>query len=558
MSVQTKLGIDVGSNSIGSALLQDGGKGLIAAGVRVFPEGVGRDQQGGEIPKNEQRRMARAMRRQIARRSRRKRKLRELLEAAGLLPSDPEQRAQIFATNPYILRRRALGEALTPFEFGRVLVHLNQRRGFLSNRKTDRARKQEDSETLAEISALAAEIESAGHRTLGEHLAALRAVEPLVRIRGKHTRRDMFKTEFNELWESQRRHCPKVMTDSLREELEKLVFFQRKMYWPKSTVGKCSLEPKERRCPRADRVAQRFRLLQEINNLRIIPPSEEPRVLTGDERAKLLDFLSRSKERTFNELRDHLGLLESYGFNLEGGERRKLLGMPTDAILAGPKLFGKKWHARPEEEKNAIVRALFDATDDAAIRHLATEEWSLPKEAAERLADVHLPDGYANFSRKAVEKLLPHLERGLPLMKNLDGEKCALEAAGYLRPDQRTVGQHEALPHPPEITNPIVRQALHEVRKVVNAIIRDHGKPDAIHIELARDVRGNEESRRRMAWEKREREARRETAAAHIDELGHKPTRRAVERYLLWEEQGGVCIYSDPPRSHHTPATIQR
>ena len=219
------------------------------------------------------------------------------------------------------------------------------------------AQKQEDSETLAEISALAAEIESAGHRTLGEHLAALRAVEPLVRIRGKHTRRDMFKTEFNELWESQRRHCPKVMTDSLREELEKLVFFQRKMYWPKSTVGKCSLEPKERRCPRADRVAQRFRLLQEINNLRIIPPSEEPRVLTGDERAKLLDFLSRSKERTFNELRDHLGLLESYGFNLEGGERRKLLGMPTDAILAGPKLFGKKWHARPEEEKNAIVRA---------------------------------------------------------------------------------------------------------------------------------------------------------------------------------------------------------
>ena len=133
-------------------------------------------------------------------------------------------------------------------------------------------------------------------------------------------------------------------------------------------------------------------------------------------------------------------------------------------------------------------------------------------------------------------------------MKNLDGEKCALEAAGYLRPDQRTVGQHEALPHPPEITNPIVRQALHEVRKVVNAIIRDHGKPDAIHIELARDVRGNEESRRRMAWEKREREARRETAAARIDELGHKPTRRAVERYLLWEEQGGVCIYSDPPR----------
>ena len=77
MNAPFTLGLDLGPTSVGWALVDEDNPRLVAAGVRVFPEGVDRDQQGGEQSKNEQRRVARGMRRQITRRSRRKERLRK-------------------------------------------------------------------------------------------------------------------------------------------------------------------------------------------------------------------------------------------------------------------------------------------------------------------------------------------------------------------------------------------------------------------------------------------------------------------------------------------------
>src|SRR5438132_2761240 len=143
------LGLDLGSQSIGWALVDDERSRILGVGVRVFPEGVDRDTSGAELSKNESRRIARGMRRQIARRARRKRRLREELARGGLLPElallprgderrDAWESEQFEKEDPYSLRRRALNEILEPYEIGRVLLHLNQRRGFQSNRKADR------------------------------------------------------------------------------------------------------------------------------------------------------------------------------------------------------------------------------------------------------------------------------------------------------------------------------------------------------------------------------------------------------------------------------------
>src|SRR5262245_10016486 len=51
------LGLDLGPNSIGWSLVDEQSQRIVAAGVRVFPEGVDRDQQGGEHSKSEQRRI---------------------------------------------------------------------------------------------------------------------------------------------------------------------------------------------------------------------------------------------------------------------------------------------------------------------------------------------------------------------------------------------------------------------------------------------------------------------------------------------------------------------
>lgn len=574
------LGLDLGPASLGWAVVDEDGKQILASGVRVFPEGVDRNQQGGEISKKEQRRLARGMRRQTLRRARRRRLLRHALIQAGLLPEvarlisdDPLritwEQVQFREEDPYSLRHRALSERLEPYEIGRVLMHLNKRRGFLSNRRTDRAKKEEKSALLTEISTLEAQL---GGRTLGQYLAELQAGDPQTRLRGRHTRRDMYEREFEAIWAAQQKHHPMLLTEQLkygsagkqtypcepghpksggfleRYGLHGIIFFQRPMYWPKSVVGQCELEPKLRRCPRADRLAQRCRLVQEVNNLRLLDTgSAEERPLKPEERALLLRFLERAKEKTFEDIRKEfcrkLSLPETIRFNLERGERKKMQGMPTDALLARRDLFGKGWYDRPEEEKDRIVAALIDEENEAPLLKQATGAWGLDQAAAEALLRVDLPSGYANFSRVALEKLRPHLEEGLLLMTR-DGTPSALAKAGYLRPDQRVVNQRDFLPPPPSITNPLVRQALYEVRRLINALIREYGWPARIHIELAREVKGTAADRERRSKEMREREKQRDEAADKIRELGVKVTRDAIDRYLLWQEQRRECIYS--------------
>ncbi|MBP88994.1 MAG: hypothetical protein CMJ64_20155 [Planctomycetaceae bacterium] len=87
----TVLGLDLGPNSIGWALIEedsadsDGGR-LVDIGVRIFPEGVDAFDTSKEVSRNEDRRIARGMRRQIQRRMRRRKRLREGLIEAGLRP----------------------------------------------------------------------------------------------------------------------------------------------------------------------------------------------------------------------------------------------------------------------------------------------------------------------------------------------------------------------------------------------------------------------------------------------------------------------------------------
>lgn len=556
------LGLDVGANSIGWALIDEAGARLVAAGVRVFPEGVDNYDTGKEAPKMRERRNKRAMRRQIMRRSARRRALRRLLAKAGFCKADDPQ---LCADDPYDLRLRGLHEPLTPGQFARVLIHLNQRRGFKSNRKTDRARKADDKGVLAEINWVQQQIASSGSQTLGEMLAKVRASqwtppdgEKLTRrVRCIHTRREMLLEEFNLLWERQKSFnspLSGLLTDDLKLRLNNpepdkkwmhqgILFGQRKLYWPRKIVGFCELEPRQRRCPRADRLFQRFRLLQEVNNLRYYDPgTREERGLTDEQRTLLLDKLSRAAKMDFDAIRKALGFIDSIRFNLERGERKSLKGLPVDAALGRKELFGQRWHQFPEQQKDQIVRALIEQSDDE-LRRTAVEHWGLPPEAAERLLAIDLPDGYASLSRAALEKLLPHMERGL-LYMTADGTPCALAEAGYLRRDQQQRKVLAFLPPPPDVSNPVVRQGLHEVRKLVNAIIREYGKPARIHVELAREAALSAEQRRKASKRRQENEHQRDRAGDTIRQAGGTVSRDAIERVLLWEEQGRICIYS--------------
>lgn len=237
------LGLDLGTNSIGWAVVDKEARKILDVGVRIFPEGVEPKTIGQgdkEQSKNSTRRDKRQMRRQFYRKRLRKIKLLQVLIEHGMCPlttgelskwknwdrtqkaegrkfPDSEEFIDWIKLNPYELREKALEEELTLQELGRVFYHLIQRRGFLSNRKG-----KEDSTIFTKgkpdenILPINETKEKIADKSLGSYLntIAYKDGEPYrtiidengkeIRVRGRYTLRDMYIDEFEKIWSVQK------------------------------------------------------------------------------------------------------------------------------------------------------------------------------------------------------------------------------------------------------------------------------------------------------------------------------------------------------------------
>ena len=536
------LGLDIGSNSIGWALLQDGKKqSIVDIGVRVFPEGVERDTKGLEKSKNATRREARGARRTRYRSNLRRDQLVKTLRSAGLLPKDKIALREILKRDPYKLRARGLDEKLELHEFGRALFHINQRRGFKSNRNTGKAK--EDGTVAKAAGELQEKIDKADCRTLGEYFYKIDPEE--YRIREQYTFRSMYEKEFDLLWSKQVKFYLEVLTEDLRKKIrDEIIFFQRPLKSTDELIGNCELEPGEKRCPRSNWYARRFRLLQDVNNLKVCNPDGSVRSLGEDERRILLDELRLKKEVKFSTVRKKLGLLETQVFNSEyevnekGKKNEKLSGDGFNSAMRSTKIFGPKvWDAMCEAEKIKLNDWLVELEDDELAEKLACE-YGLYEDQIENVRKMSLPQRYMSFSRKAIKKLLPLMEEGKRTDESLDS----------VYPDRNKeidIAEVDKLPLPEDLRNPIVNRALFEVRKVVNATVREYGKPEKIKIEMARDVRGNARERRELHFKMLENEKRNKEVRERLIEMSFlKPKRDDVIKYKLWEECGHICPYT--------------
>ena len=524
------LGLDIGSKSIGWALLDTGEKPpIVDIGVRVFPEGVDRDTQGLEKSKNATRREARGARRTHQRRNLRKQQLLSVLQSKGLLPNDDSQLMSLFHTNPYELRKKGLDEKLEPYEFGRVLYHLSQRRGFKSNRKSGKAK--EDGVVIKGANALQTEMDAKGCRTMGEYFAGRNPEEQ--RIRGKYTFRSMYEKEFDLLWEKQKGFYPNVLTDELCKKIrDEIIFFQRPLKPTDELIGECELEPGEKRCPRGDWYARQFRILQDVNNLIIQNPDGTEQKLTADQRKILLDELGQKEKLTFDKIRQKLGLMETQKFNAEykigrsGKTVESLKGDNFSWSMRSKNIFGPKvWDAMDEQKKMEFNEWLVGLEDDQ-LKEKLRNEYGFDDKQIEAVLKISLPQGYMSFSRKAIIKLLEFMEQGA----------IEPEAKAVAYRDRKTTSEEnnlDKLPMPEDLRNPIVNKALFEVRKVVNAIVREYGKPAKIKIEMARDVQGSRQQREELHWKQRENEERNDNARKRLKEdIGiNNPTRDDVIKY---------------------------
>src|SRR5690606_21613028 len=170
MPLRYRLALDLGPTSLGWAIFRlnadNAPTAIVVAGARIFSDGRN-PKDGSSLAVN--RRQARSMRRRRDRLLRRKRKLMAALVKYGFFPSQRGEQKALEKLNPYSLRAEGLNRALKPYEFGRALFHLNQRRGFKSNRKTDK-RETDSSVMKSAISGVRSALEEGGFRTVGEWL----------------------------------------------------------------------------------------------------------------------------------------------------------------------------------------------------------------------------------------------------------------------------------------------------------------------------------------------------------------------------------------------------
>jgi CRISPR-associated endonuclease Csn1 len=580
----TILGLDLGATSIGWAVIacQDGDpRRILGTGVRIFEAAAGEPEKiesGGEVSPNAARRQARQIRRQLERRARRLEKHAGVLQRFGLLPegdvSAPQRRHEFFLALdaelraqhedeasetyhhvfPYWLRARALDHKLEPYEIGRALYHLGQRRGFLSNRKTAaREKDEEKSKVYQGISELEKEMQAAAARTLGEYFAGLDPTDPEKRrIRHRWTSRKMYQAEFEAIWQAQAKHHPGLLTEQVRTAICEAIFHQRPLKLQKHLIGMCQFEYKgkhpRRRAPMALPIAQRFRILQKINDLKIVDPDFQEHDLTPDERGVLLQHLETSAELKFTQARRLLKLPKDSKFNLERGGEERLLGNRTSAKLMG--IFGDRWQQMTPLERDRIVEDVRSFEKDDALARRGEKHYGLDPDTAKKFGAIEFEPGYCGLSQQAIEKLLPLMEQGIwysaAAKQVYGGDEEAVPVE--LLPSVSDAIRQRLIP---ELRNPVVSRVLSELAKVVNAIIAKFGKPDTIRIELARDLKRPREQRKRISIKNRRNEKSRRSVADKIRELtgDDHPSRDVIERLLLHEECGGVCPYTGKPIS---------
>lgn len=571
-----RLALDLGSTSLGWAMLRlnvnNEPSAVIKAGVRIFSDGRN-PKDGASLAVS--RREARAMRRRRDRLLKRKARMMRTLLVHGFFPHDLAARKALERLEPLSLRAKGLDQTLQPAEFARALFHINQRRGFKSNRKTDK--KEADSSALKNaIGQLREAMQATGCRTVGEWLYARHQKGLPIRARYRENRstrddgktkieksydlyidRAMIEAEFDALWAKQAELNPVQFHETARAELKDCLLHQRPLKPVKP--GRCTLMPEEERAPLALPSQQRFRIYQEVNNLRLIREglTEEP--LTPAQRDQLVQALETKSKVTFAQIKKVLGF--SGQFNLEDDKRTELKGNATSTTLSKKEHFGSAWAGMDAAQQDSIVLQLLTEENEATLIQWLKSATGVDEITAERIANAALPEGYGSLSAKALKRVLPQLQGQVitfdkaVVAAGFDHHSYLSHAVtGEILPAlpyygeylQRHVGFGSGKPEDPaekrfgKIANPTVHIGLNQVRIVVNALIKRYGHPSEVIVEVARDLKQSQEQRKedqkRQADNQRRNARMREQIAGLLDTSPERVRTTDLHKMILWEE----------------------
>lgn len=599
-----RLGLDVGIKSVGWCVLECDENGepiqINALNSRIFDAA---EQPKTGAPLAEPRRNARGLRRRIRRKSFRLERIRKLFSENGIELFETQDdliclKDEYKNLDVVKLRSDALDKKLTEAEFARVLYSLARHRGFKSNKrvvvtddddeeKKGKRKENDEGELLSSIRKSEEEMRESGMRTRGEQLYKKYLMEgkPVHNKYGDYSMcvsRDILVKEIELLFEKQKEFGSTFATDKNKEKYLNIFLSQRNFdegpgkgsqYTGSHDVKKCEIYRDEDVAAKGTYTSEWATIYQKINNLSIICGGDRRR-LSNEERQIAVELAKKEEKVTYKAFRKAIKLDDDYRFSaLNYSEKKKRNKKKnegeseSDVVEINDVVDSLACEDKGDfitaKNSNKIVKALNDnlksdieLIDEIAeictkyksenlFRNAIAESkiigGRLDEETIEKLSKIDMK-GYGHLSLHVLREILPYLEEGMVYSD-------AMQKAGYNHSEhnfekQKFLGTKEVYDAIGGVTSPVVKRALSQTVKVIDAVIRQYGSPYAINIELARDMSMTKDERDKLKKENDARAAKNEAIRENIAKLNAMPNSTNVLKYKLYEEQDHKCAYS--------------
>ena len=372
---------------------------------------------------------------------------------------------------------------------------------------------------------------------------------------------------------------------------------------------------KRKRAFNACFTAEYFKLLQEINNIRIISSKRIQPELSYEERCRLIEFclnknVSDHSDINYSDIRQLLKLNDTDVFNCvryecdqPDKESKRVTNANKDEenkkfshlqsyrkILEALKSnYEKQYSTLPKEERERLVAEKLERfkvrfkdkegknntynhnAETIRVLDKVAEILSLykddkkrkkefakcsPNERKNRTLDLQSDEvdallklsfsGVSSLSLVALGKIIKHMEYGLTY------DKACLAVYSTFQQYQATRQKYlsfRELERNGDLdfiaNNPVVRRVVSQAIRVINNVIKHYGPPQAINIELARDIKKSYKERKEIEDGQTKNQKKNDNAKKNLREvLKREPNGKEVLKWRLWQEQGDCCLYS--------------
>ena len=592
---QYRFAFDIGIGSCGWAVVSEnetGNRRIEDAGSRIFDSGEKAD---GKDRKSQERRGFRGVRRVLRRRKHRKELLKNYIRYIQFM-SDYEIRCACESPADKVLltKVKGLDEKLSKAELLQALLHACNHRGykdFYEVTESDEAESQEEEDekiNQAAADRLDRSFEESHCRTISEYICRYCTIPGTDRIDYRNRfyknenrmiiRRKHVENEVCTILKKQREWYPEL-TDQKIEKIMGVIFSQRdfedgpgdasdkyRRYTGfLESLGYCRFYPEERRGFRNTALGDVYAAINALSQYRYVHTDTGEAKLTQEAAAKMVSYIMKQGSLTRTQaakLLKPLGiaiygskdvdktLAKSFRFLKEMKKIAEKSQVPWESLLSETDL------TEYEEGKTSLLNQLGTVCSMYQTPHRKEEEL---KKLHAKWEHVHLPPAFWNALKRhkfngtssvsyhhmadAIEAFLKgdiygnfQWNKQKQLDEKQESQRERLLSAKVLMQDEDVKD------------NPVVFRSINETRKVLNCLIRLYGSPAEIHVEVADDVARSYLERKRIQKMQRDHEKTRDAIKKKIAEILHCAESEVkgiqIERYKLYMEQEGKCLYS--------------